>query len=43
MHQARLFVVAIGTIVLLWAPKATQSAPLMATQTAPPGRGDLMH
>ena len=26
-----------------WAPKATQSAPLMATQTAPPGRGDLMH
>jgi len=25
------------------APAATQSAPLMATQTAPPGRGDLTH
>ena len=24
-------------------PAATQSAPLMATQTAPPGQGDLTH
>lgn len=28
---------------LLRAPKATQTAPLVATQTAPPGRCDLMH
>jgi hypothetical protein len=24
-------------------PAATQTAPLMATQTAPPGRGELTH
>ena len=37
-----------GYDVPLWplsrkAPAATQSAPLMATQTAPPGRGELTH
>ena len=28
---------------LSYAPAATQTAPLMATQTAPPGRGELTH
>ena len=28
---------------VVWAPAATQTAPLVATQTAPPGRGELTH
>ena len=30
-------------VIFDYAPAATQTAPLMATQTAPPGRGELTH
>ena len=33
----------VGREEIVQSPAATQTAPLMATQTAPPGRGELTH
>ena len=40
-HNGKPFDFVVANFII--PPAATQTAPLMATQTAPPGRGELTH